>query len=134
MGRTDATPSPRSWPSDAANRPARWIWVYHWPPLGSPTAWTGKRFYGDDQLGPWIEEHRPDVVLCGHVHQPPFKPDGGWADRIGPTWVFNPGRQIGAVPTRVEIDFDAQRATWTSLMGVEEIDLTATAPPPRTVF
>ncbi len=119
---------------DAANRPARWIWVYHWPPLGSPTAWTGKRFYGDDQLGPWIATHRPDVVLCGHVHQPPFKPDGGWADRIGPTWVFNPGRQIGAVPTRVEIDFDAQRARWTSLMGVEEIDLTATVVPPRTVF
>jgi len=120
--------------SDAASRPARWIWVYHWPPLDSPTAWTGKRSYGDDQLRPWIEEHRPDVVLCGHVHQPPFKPDGGWADRIGQTWVFNPGRQIGPVPARVEIDFDAQRATWTSLMGVEVLDLTATAPPPRTVF
>lgn len=119
---------------DAARRPARWIWVYHWPPVGSPTAWTGTRSYGDDQLGPWIEEHRPDVVLSGHVHQPPFKPDGGWADRIGPTWVFNPGRQIGPTPTRVEIDFDTQRATWTSLMGVEEIDLTAASAPPRTVF
>ena len=29
--------------ADAANRPARWIWVYHWPPLGSPTCWTGRR-------------------------------------------------------------------------------------------
>ncbi len=119
---------------DAADRPSRWIWVYHWPPLGSTTAWTGKRSYGDEELGPWIEQHRPDVVLSGHVHQPPFKPDGGWADRIGSTWVFNPGRQIGPVPTRVEIDFDAGRATWTSLMGVEDVDLTAAAPPPRTVF
>ena len=22
---------------------ARWVWVYHWPPLGSPTCWTGRR-------------------------------------------------------------------------------------------
>ena len=47
----------------------------------------------------WIDEHRPDVVLTGHVHEPPFKPDGAWADRIGDTWVFNAGRQIGPVPT-----------------------------------
>ena len=26
--------------ADAARRPARWIWIYHWPPLGSPTCWT----------------------------------------------------------------------------------------------
>jgi len=26
--------------ADATRRPARWIWVYHWPPLGSPTCWT----------------------------------------------------------------------------------------------
>ena len=32
---------------DAARRPARWIWVYHWPPAGSPTCWTGRRHYGD---------------------------------------------------------------------------------------
>ena len=119
---------------DAADRPARWIWVYHWPPLGSPTSWTGKRFYGDEELGAWIDEHRPDAVLSGHVHQPPFKPDGAWADRIGDTWVFNPGRQIGSVPTRIEIDFDAQTATWLSLMGVEEIDLTVTTTPPRTLL
>ena len=37
----------RNWPRDAARRPARWIWVYHWPPLGSPTCWTGQRHYGD---------------------------------------------------------------------------------------
>jgi Icc-related predicted phosphoesterase len=119
---------------DAADRPERWIWVYHWPPLGSPTSWTGKRSYGDDELGAWIDEHRPDVVLCGHVHQPPFKPDGGWADRIGGTWVFNAGRQTGSTPTCIEIDFDAQLATWSSLMGSEEIDLTVATTPPRTLF
>lgn len=59
---------------DDARRPAKWVWVYHWPPLGSPTCWTGRRQYGDEDLGGWIAEHRPDVVLTGHVHDPPFKP------------------------------------------------------------
>jgi len=119
---------------DAARRTSKWLWVYHWPPLGSPTCWTGRRHYGDEVLGPWIEEHRPDVVLTGHVHDPPFKSDGGWADRIGDTWVFNPGRQIGPTPTYIELDLDQQRATWTSLLGSEEISLTEMATPPRTVF
>ena len=119
---------------DAARRPSKWVWVYHWPPLGSPTCWTGRRDYGDEALGSWINEHRPDVVLTGHVHDPPFKPDGGWADRIGETWVFNPGRQIGPIPTRIELDLDEQRATWISLIGTEEIRLTEPVTPPRTVF
>ena len=119
---------------DAARRPSKWVWVYHWPPLGSPTCWTGRRHYGDEVLGSWIDEHRPDVVLTGHVHDPPFKPDGGWADRIGDTWVFNAGRQIGPTPTRIELDLDEQRATWVSLLGTEEISLTDAVTPPRTVF
>lgn len=118
----------------AAHRPSRWIWLYHWPPDGSPTCWTGRRHYGDPDLVGWIEEHRPDIVLTGHVHEPPFKPDGGWADRIGGTWVFNPGRQIGAVPTRIEIDCTGRTARWVSLLGVEEVSLDATAAPARTVF
>ena len=120
--------------ADAVARPARWIWVYHWPPLGSPTCWTGRRHYGDSELGGWIEKFKPDLVLCGHVHQPPFKPDGAWADRIGNTWVFNPGHQIGPVPAHIEIDFGQGTAAWLSLLGVEEFELSATAAPPRTVF
>ena len=119
---------------DAARRPRRWVWVYHWPPLGSPTCWTGRRHYGDEMLRGWIDEHSPDVVLTGHVHDPPFQPEGGWADRIGSTWVFNPGRQIGPVPTRIELDLDEQRATWVSLLGTEEMSMTGPATPPRTVF
>ncbi len=115
--------------ADAARRPARWIWVYHWPPMDSPTCWTGRRHYGDADLVGWIDEFSPDVVLAGHVHEPPFKPDGAWADRIGDTWVFNAGRQTGPIPTRVEIDFAEGRATWLSLMGIEEIGLDATVTP-----
>jgi Icc-related predicted phosphoesterase len=119
---------------DASRRAATWIWVYHWPPLGSPTCWTGRKSYGDADLGEWIAEHRPELVLTGHVHDPPFKRDGSWVDRIGSTWVFNPGRQIGAVPTRIEIDLEQQTATWTSLLGSETADLTASGPPPRSVL
>jgi Icc-related predicted phosphoesterase len=119
---------------DAARRPRRWIWVYHWPPTDSPTSWTGKRHYGDPDLLAWIGRHRPDVVLTGHVHQSPFKPEGGWADRIGDTWVFNAGRQIGPVPAHVEIDLDKGVASWESLMGYEEQRLTDPAPAERTVF
>lgn len=120
--------------ADAARRPARWIWVYHWPPLDSPTCWTGRRHYGDTELGAWIARYAPDLVLCGHVHQPPFKPDGAWADRIGNTWVFNPGHQIGPVPAHIEIDCARGEAAWLSLLGVEEIDLTVASAPARTVF
>jgi Icc-related predicted phosphoesterase len=115
-------------------RPARWVWVYHWPPVGSPTSWTGRRHYGDTDLPEWIDRFQPDAVLCGHVHEPPFKPDGGWADRIGDTWVFNAGRQIGTVPAHIEIDFDVGTARWWSLLGEEHLRLDARAAPPRTVF
>jgi Icc-related predicted phosphoesterase len=120
--------------ADAGRRPARWIWVYHWPPVDSPTSWTGRRHYGDADLAGWIAEHQPDIVLAGHVHQPPFEPEGGWADRIGNTWVFNPGKQRGRVPTRIELDLDAGEALWVSIMGDESCDLTAEAASPRTVF
>jgi len=120
--------------AEAGRRPARWLWVYHWPPLGSPTCWTGRRHYGDTELGAWIGRHRPDMVLSGHVHEPPFTPAGAWADRIGTTWVFNPGRQIGPVPAHIEIDLGAGVAHWRSMMGEESLELGAAAAPPRSVF
>ena len=118
--------------ADAVVRPDTWVWVYHWPPLGSPTCWTGKRDYGDSDLGGWIAEHRPDLVLTGHVHQPPFRRDGAWADRIGDTWVFNAGRQIGPVPADVIIDLTERTATWRSLAGNESLQLEDTQAPART--
>jgi hypothetical protein len=120
--------------ADARRRPARWVWVYHWPPLGSPTCWTGRRHYGDADIGGWIAQYQPDLVLTGHVHEPPFKPDGAWADRIGDTWVFNAGRQIGPVPAHIEIDLDTGSAVWKSMMGLEEMRLTDAERPARTVF
>jgi Icc-related predicted phosphoesterase len=98
----------------------RWIWVYHAPPDASPTSWTGKRHYGDEDLVRWVEQHRPDMVLCGHVHQSPFASEGAWIDRIGSTLIFNAGRQIGPVPAHIELDIEAELARWSSLAGVDE--------------
>lgn len=119
---------------DAERRPARWVWLYHWPPTGSPTCWTGRRDYGDAELREWIEAFRPDFVLAGHVHEAPFKADGSWIDRIGPTWVMNAGHQIGNVPAHIEIDLSALRASWYSIMGIESADLQAPNAPERTLF
>ena len=110
--------------AEAANRPRRrWIWVHHAPPAGSALAWDGRRAWGDDRLSAWIERFTPDIVLTGHVHQAPFVPDGGWVDRIGTTWVFNPGQQPGPAPARIEIDLGVGTAVWTSATLRAEIDL-----------
>ena len=98
----------------------QWIWVYHAPPDSSPTSWTGKRHYGDAELVAWIEQHRPSIVLCGHVHESPFASGGAWMDRIGSTLVFNAGRRAGPIPTCIELDINAESARWSSLAGVEE--------------
>ncbi len=109
-----------------AERPRRaWVWVYHAPPSDSPTSWTGTRHYGDEALAAWIRRYRPAMVFSGHIHQSPFRQGGSWADRIGDTWVFNPGRQIGPVPTHVIVDTDAVRAMWFSLAGNEVTPLDA---------
>jgi len=98
----------------------QWIWVYHAPPDASPTSWTGKRHYGDEDLVRWIGQYEPAIVLCGHVHESPFKDDGYWIDLIGTTTVVNAGRQRGPIPCCVEIDTELGHARWSSLAGVEE--------------
>lgn len=92
----------------------RWIWIHHAPPEGSRTCWTGKKFAGDDVLRAWIERFHPDMVFSGHIHNSPFYADGSWIDRIGATWVFNPGKQIGPEPSTITLDLDAMTAEWNS--------------------
>jgi predicted phosphodiesterase len=111
--------------TDAKRRPARWVWVYHWPPLGSPTCWTGRRDYGDADLVGWIDTHRPDLVLTGHVHEPPFQPGGSWHDHQRSTWVFNAGRQIGVIPAHVVIDIDEGEASWWSYADHATVSLSS---------
>ena len=104
------------------SRTGRWMWVWHGPPEG-PLSWTGSRHYGDPELPRLFDAHRPDVVLCGHIHQAPFVSDGAWAERRGDTWLFNGGHQLGPIPTSVTIDFGDGRASWWSFGGTGEISL-----------
>jgi Icc-related predicted phosphoesterase len=106
----------------AERRSGPWLWAYHGPPEG-PLAWTGSRHYGDPELPRLLEQHRPDVVLCGHIHQAPFVDGGAWAEQRGPTWLFNSGHERGQVPAHVEIDLAARTARWSSSRGSDELAL-----------
>lgn len=112
---------------DAARPKDQWIWIHHAPPAGSPVCWTGRKSAGDEALTDWIKRFSPDFVLSGHIHNAPFYPDGSWIDRIGGSWVFNVGRQIGPQPTFVILDFEAMSARWISVDQDETRDLTLPA-------
>jgi Icc-related predicted phosphoesterase len=100
-----------------------WLWIYHSPPDESPVSWAGSRHFGDTDIVDWIHRYEPAMVMTGHIHQSPFRKGGSWVDRIGPTWVFNTGRQIGPVPCHCIIDTDERKAMWFSLAGSEVVDL-----------
>ena len=93
----------------------RWAWVYHAPPTGSPTCVSGAKSYGDAALEEWIRQYQPDFVFSGHVHNAPFSEGGSWADRIGNTWVFNAGRELGPEPPHVMLSTDAHQVAWLSI-------------------
>ena len=99
-----------------------WLWVYHAAPEG-PLSWTGKEFIGDATLTEWIARFSPRIVLSGHIHNAPFYAQGSWIDRIGETWAFNPGRQIGGCPAVLRFDLERQEVSWHSQEGVEERSL-----------
>ena len=112
---------------DASRRKRCWVWAHHAPPSDSPVAWGGARHYGDPDLRDLIERHAPDVVCSGHVHHAPFVRDGSWADRIGSTWCFNMGQQIGPVPCHIAFHLGEREALWFSMEGGERIDMDANA-------
>lgn len=115
---------------DALEDKARWIWVYHAPPALSPVSWGGRRHFGDEDLSGWIASYQPDLVLSGHVHQSPFIEGGSWADRIGRTWVFNSGQQIGDTPAHIALNLDTAEAAWFSLAGSEILSMKGTSDRP----
>jgi Icc-related predicted phosphoesterase len=107
----------------AADRPSRWLWVFHGPPEG-PLSWTGSRHYGDPELPRLLETFSPDVVLCGHIHEAPFTSEGAWAEYRGTTWLFNSGYQRGERPTFIELELDdGGQAFWWSAVGEAELSL-----------
>lgn len=105
------------------DRPERWIWLYHSPPAGTVLCHDGRRDFPDHELAGWIDEHRPDIVLCGHIHQAPWVEGGSWHARLGETWVFNAGKQMGKVPPHITLDTEAGTAEWFGVFEVDSISL-----------
>ena len=103
----------------------RWVWIYHPPPKGSPTAWNGRRDLGDSHLLGWVAEHRPYMIFGGHIHTAPFYANGSWIDLVDGTWFFNGGRQTGGVPTFTMIDLEQNTATWVAADDAERATLEA---------
>lgn len=102
---------------DAGAERGLWVWLYHSPPAGSPVSREFDRDWGEKELRTWVGEYRPDIVFSGHAHNAPFLPDGNWFDRIGPTIVFNAGREPSEVPAHIVVDRVADKATWYSSAG-----------------
>ena len=107
----------------AVDRPARWVWLYHAPPAGTVLCRDGRREFPDHDLAAWIEEHQPDIVLCGHIHQAPWVEGGSWHARLGRTWVFNAGKQLGPVPPHITLDTDAGTADWFGVFENDRVEL-----------
>jgi uncharacterized protein len=66
-----------------AGAPEGGVLVVHSPPKGHLD---GPRELGSEAILRAIEEKRPHVAICGHVHE-----DAGKEDRIGPTRLYNAG-------------------------------------------
>ena len=109
----------------AEGRPARWVWIYHAPPAGTPLCHDGRRTFPDLELAEWIAQHHPDLVFCGHIHQAPWVEGGTWHARLGGTWVFNAGKQIGKVPPHITLDTEAATADWFGVFSSERVSLVA---------
>jgi Icc-related predicted phosphoesterase len=107
----------------AVDRPERWVWLYHSPPAGTVLCNDGRREFPDHDLAAWIEQHGPDLVLCGHIHQAPWIDGGSWHAQLGGTWVFNAGKQRGPIPPHITIDTDVGTAEWYGVFDVEQISL-----------
>ncbi|MDX6229572.1 MAG: hypothetical protein QOI76_2962 [Frankiales bacterium] len=114
----------------AVDRPERWIWVYHSPPAGTPLCSDGRRSFPDHDLAAWIEQHEPDLVFCGHIHQSPWVEGGSWYGRIGSTWAFNAGHLRTRVPPHIVIDTGLDAAEWFGSGEVGRLDLRSGQPTP----
>jgi Icc-related predicted phosphoesterase len=107
----------------ARDRPQTWIWMYHAPPAGTPLCKDGRREFPDHDLAAWIDQYQPDVVLCGHIHQAPWAQGGSWHAKLGRTWIFNPGKQVGPVPPNITLDTRERTAHWFGVFESQTISL-----------
>jgi Icc-related predicted phosphoesterase len=72
---------------------ARRLWIMHEPPTGTQISLAGSLVEGHPWWRDAIEEHQPELVVCGHDHSTSIR-FGVWQDRIGVTKVVNVGQKM----------------------------------------
>jgi Icc-related predicted phosphoesterase len=72
---------------------ARRLWVMHEPPTGTQLSAAGSVVEGHRWWRDAIEEHQPDLVVCGHDHGTSIQ-RGVWQDQIGETNIINVGQNM----------------------------------------
>jgi hypothetical protein len=84
----------------------------------------GRREFPDHDLAAWIEQHQPDIVICGHIHQAPWVQ--GWlvARAARPDVGVQRRQADRARPADTSrFDTDARTAHWYGVFDSETIDL-----------
>jgi uncharacterized protein len=62
------------------------VLVLHGPPYGTKTDRIGKEHAGNKSYTDFIEHEKPNLVICGHLHE-----NNGVQDKIGHSLIINPG-------------------------------------------
>jgi uncharacterized protein len=68
------------------NKDKKLIMMFHGPPYKNRTDLIMGEHAGNKSYSDFIKKEKPDLVLCGHLHE-----NNGKHDRIGRTLVMNPG-------------------------------------------
>lgn len=68
-----------------------WLAIHHEPPDATPICAGAD---GNRLLSGLVARHRPDLVICAHIHEAPFEKylGGHWHCRIGHTLLVNAGQ------------------------------------------
>ena len=78
------------------------ILVSHAPPNGFVDVVRSGEHVGSVAVRRIVEEFRPPLVLCGHIHE------GRGVAELGPTTIVNPGPAIEGCSALVDLDGDAR--------------------------
>ena len=92
---------------------AKRLWIMHEPPTGTQISMAGSVVEGHAWWRDAIEEHQPELVICGHDHTTSIR-RGVWMDKIGKTNIVNVGQNMDgplhatlvSVPASGPLQFD----------------------------
>ena len=68
-------------------KPEKIVLVTHAPPFGCSVDLLGNQHVGNKDITVFIKKQKPDLVICGHLHE-----NAGVHDFINETLIINPGK------------------------------------------